>query len=53
MGQVRHAERGDLEFTGGGVAESFPEGEDAEGFLDTAQGDMEGVALFGLVKDAF
>jgi hypothetical protein len=35
------------------LTEFFPEGEDAEGFLDTAQGDMERVALLGLVKDAF
>jgi len=35
------------------LADFFPEGEDAEGFLDTAQGDVEGVVFLGLVKDAF
>jgi hypothetical protein len=35
------------------LADFFPEGEDAEGFLDTAQGDVERVVLLGLMKDAF
>jgi hypothetical protein len=35
------------------LADSFPEGEDAEGFLDTAQGDVEGMMVLSLVKDAF
>jgi hypothetical protein len=35
------------------LADSFPEGEDAEGFLDTAQGNVEGMMVLGLVKDAF
>ncbi len=44
---------GTLKITWGVLAEFFPEGEDADGFLDTTQGDMERVALLGLVKDAF
>jgi hypothetical protein len=35
------------------LADFFPEGEDAEAFLDTAQGNVEGVVFLGLVKDAF
>ena len=36
------------------MADFFAEGEDADGFLDTAQGDVEGgVVVLGLVKDAF
>jgi hypothetical protein len=35
------------------LADFFTEGEDLEDFLDTAQGDVEGVTVFGLVKDAF
>ena len=35
------------------MADFFPEGEDAEAFLDTAQGNVEGVVFLGLVKDAF
>jgi hypothetical protein len=35
------------------LADSFTEGEDAKGFLDTAQGDVEGMMVLGLVKDAF
>jgi hypothetical protein len=34
------------------LTEFFAEGEDTEGFLDATQGDVEGVAVFGLVKDA-
>jgi len=37
----------------GGFTEPFPEGEDAEGFLDTAQGDVEGVAVLGFMKNVF
>jgi len=44
---------GALKITWLGLADSFAEGEDAEGFLDTAQGDVEGVAVFGLAEDAF
>jgi hypothetical protein len=44
---------GDMKRTLLGLADSFAEGEDAEGFLDTAQGDVEGVAVLGIVKDAF
>jgi hypothetical protein len=35
------------------LADFFPEGEDAEAFLDTAEGNVEGVVFLGLVKDAF
>jgi len=35
------------------LADFFPEGEDAEAFLDTAQGNVEGVVFLRLVKDAF
>jgi hypothetical protein len=42
-----------LKITWRGLADFFPEGEDAEGFLDTAQGDVEGVVVLGFVKDAF
>jgi hypothetical protein len=35
------------------LADFFPEGEDAEGFLDTAERDVEGAVFLGLVKDAF
>jgi len=36
-----------------GLADFFAEGEDAEGFLDTAQGDVEGAAVLGILKNAF
>ena len=35
-----------------GVAEFLPEREDAEGFLQTPQGDVEGTVLFGLAEEA-
>jgi hypothetical protein len=44
---------GASELTEGGAADAFPEGEDAEGFLDTAEGDVEGMVFLGLVKDVF
>jgi hypothetical protein len=34
------------------VAEFLPESEDAEGFLETAEGDVEGTGLFGLAEEA-
>jgi len=35
------------------LADFFPKGKDAEGFLDTAQGNVEGVVFLGPVKDLF
>jgi len=35
-----------------GSADFFPEGEDAEALLNTAQGNVEGVEFFGLSKDS-
>jgi hypothetical protein len=43
---------GALKMTWPGLADFFPEGEDAEGFLNTAQGNVKGVAFFGFAKDA-
>jgi hypothetical protein len=34
------------------VAEFLPEREDADGFLKTSQGDVEGTGLFGLAEEA-
>jgi len=42
-----------LKISGRGFSDSFPKGKDAEAFLDTSQGDVEGVAFLGLMKDAF
>ena len=35
-----------------GVADSFPEGQEADGLLNAAQGDVEGVETFGLAEEA-
>ncbi len=35
-----------------GEAEFLPEDEEAEGFLNAAQGDVEGVEIFGLAEEA-
>jgi hypothetical protein len=34
------------------VADFLPEREDAEGFLETPEGDVEGMGLFGLAEEA-
>jgi hypothetical protein len=44
---------GALKMTWQGLADFFPEDEDAEGFLNTAQGNVKRVAFFGFAQDAF